>query len=163
MSVINGALIKNLSLNDGLITPFSERSVFDGVSYGVSINTYDVRIEFDRDGLRESHVIMPGEFLLASTIERFQMPQYLVAVVHDKSTWIRRGLAVHNTVIDSGWQGYLTLELTHRGTEPILLKRGVGIAQVMFHEVKGPSIPGYSGKYQNQERGPVAPKLEPST
>ena len=67
--------------------------------------SYDVRITCC-DALIE-----PGQFLLAATVERFQMPNDLMGIVHDKSTWARRGLVVQNTVIEPGWHGYLTIEV----------------------------------------------------
>jgi dCTP deaminase len=39
-----------------------------------------------------------------------------MGIVHDKSTWARRGLVVQNTVIEPGWHGYqTTIELTNHG------------------------------------------------
>ncbi len=98
--------------------------------------------------------------MLASTIERFKMPNNLVGIVHDKSTWARRGIAVQNTVIEPGWEGWLTLELTNHGPEPVLLKRGMGISQILFHLLDEPTEIPYEGKYQDQERGPVAAKSD---
>ena len=47
--------------------------------------SYDVRITCC------DAVISPGQFMLAATIERFQMPDDLIGIVHDNSTWARRG------------------------------------------------------------------------
>jgi dCTP deaminase len=71
---------------------------------------------------------------LASAIEEFDMPNNLIGIVHDKSTWARRGLSVFNTVIESGWKGFLTLELVYHGDEELIIPAGAGIAQVMFHQ-----------------------------
>jgi dCTP deaminase len=81
------------------------------------------------------------------------MPVTLMGIVHDKSTWARKGLSVFNTVIEPGWDGFLTLELVYHGEGTLHLPAGCGIAQVVFHEVKEPAQ--YSGKYQNQEDRPV--------
>lgn len=139
---------------DPMLHPFCERTKFEGVTHGLGPAGYDVRIEFDKEGLQEKYILRPGKFMLASTIERFVMPFNLIGIVHDKSTWARRGIAVQNTVIEPGWYGYLTLELTNHGHEIIHLKRGMGIAQILFHRVEG-YIERYDGKYQNQRRGPV--------
>lgn len=88
------------------VEPFEERGVIDGMSYGLSHAGYDIRI-------REDVELEPGGFTLASTIERFRMPNDVAAMVCDKSTWARRGLAVQNTFIEPGWEGYLTLELSN--------------------------------------------------
>jgi dCTP deaminase len=98
--------------------------------------------------------LAPGEFVLASTAEMFCMPDDVLGVVHDKSSWARRGLAAQNTVIEPGWRGFLTLELTNHGKEPLWLERGVGIVQVIFHLLDEPAAHPYRGKYQDQAAGP---------
>lgn len=138
-----------------------------GVSYGLSEAGYDIRIKQsihftkDNDGSRIVGVMHPdgpdfeeGRFVIASTVEEFDMPTGLVGVVHDKSTWARRGLSVFNTVIEPGWRGYLTLELVYHGNGELVIPAGAGIAQVLFHELANPAC--YVGKYQNQEDQPVA-------
>lgn len=94
-----------------------------------------------------------GRFVLASAIEKFQMPDDLVGIVHDKSTWARQGLSVFNTVIEPGWAGYLTLELVFHGEKEVFIPAGSGIAQVLFHRLQRPAE--YSGKYQNQADKPI--------
>jgi dCTP deaminase len=90
------------------LAPLCERTRLHGVTYGLGPAGYDIRISEDR-------WVWPGRFFLASGIEYFMMPGDLRGVVHDKSTWIRCSLAVHNTVIEPGWQGHLTLELKKNG------------------------------------------------
>ena len=102
-----------------------------GMTYGVGPAGYDVRIDQDV-------VIPPGGFTLASTVERFTMPNDLLGIVHDKSTWARLGLALQNTVIEPGWCGFLTLELTNHSSEMLRLYRGMPIAQVVFHMTDEP-------------------------
>lgn len=93
-----------------------------------------------------------GNFCLASASDKFQMPDDLVGIVHDKSTWARQGLSVFNTVIEPGWHGFLTLELVYHGDGELIIPAGAGIAQVVFHQTAFRTE--YSGKYQNQEAGP---------
>ena len=124
-----------------------EKVVHGGVSHGLSEAGYDIRI-------KQSVTLHPfRRFALASAIEHFDMPDDLVAIVHDKSTWARRGLSVFNTVIEPGWRGYLTLELVYHGWRPLRVPAGVGIAQVIFHELHQRAL--YDGKYQDQEDRPV--------
>jgi len=94
-----------------------------------------------------------GRFVIASAIEQFQMPSYLVGIVHDKSTWARRGLSVFNTVIEPGWCGFLTLELVYHGRQVLHIPAGTGIAQVVFHRTTERA--SYDGKYQGQPDRPV--------
>lgn len=142
----------------GIITPWCERTVFDSkygpLTYGVGPAGYDLRVEFDDGDVMKWVRLAPGRFILASTIEHFRMDTDVLAVVHDKSSWIRRGLAVHNTVIEPGWRGHLTLELKNVGEREIILQSGSPIAQVVFHQLDRPANLAYDGKYQDQARGP---------
>ncbi len=119
-----------------------------GVSYGLSEAGYDIRI-------KKTVLLWPGRFVLASSVELFNMPDLLLGIVHDKSTWARLGVAVQNTVIEPGWKGYLTLELTMHAFRFLRIPAGAGIAQIIFHRLDQPAVP-YSGKYQNQPSRPIA-------
>jgi dCTP deaminase len=99
--------------------------------------------------------LQPDAFLLASTVERFAMPDWIVGIVHDKSTIARMGIALQNTVIEPGWEGYLTLEITNHGEEPVELVARQPIAQVLFHPLDQPTDRPYRGKYQDQPARPV--------
>jgi len=143
-----------------------QKTAFAGVSFGMSEAGYDLRIKqditFKADVPGSMFVSLNndefklGRFILASTVEEFKMPDNLVGIVHDKSTWARRGLSVFNTVIEPGWKGFLTLELVYHGSENLTISAGSGIAQVVFHEISCSA--SYSGKYQYQKDEPVAAK-----
>lgn len=141
------------------ITPFHPRTEWFDITgrrftFGLGPAGYDVRVEFDSKGERQWAYLEPGGFLLASTIEWFSMPNDVLGVVHDKSSWARRGIAVQNTVLEPGWCGYLTLEISNHGNSAITLYRETPIAQIIFHQLTRPVYRAYGGKYQNQERGP---------
>lgn len=118
-----------------------------GVSFGLGEAGYDIRIK------QAVTLHAFSRFRLASAIEQFCMPEDFVAVVHDKSSWARRGLTVCNTVIEPGWNGYLTLELVYHRWWPLHIPAGAGIAQVLFHQLTDKAR--YRGKYQNQPDRPV--------
>lgn len=152
--ILSGQTIRSL----GLLDPCEEPGAFEGVSYGLGPAGYDLRLVLPVSGNSvvppTVYCLCPGEFILVAAAERFTMPNDLVGVVHDKSTWARRGLAVQNTIIEPGWTGYLTLELTNHGREYLELIEGQGIAQVVFHRMDQPAERPYRGKYQGQEWGP---------
>jgi dCTP deaminase len=137
----------------GMIRPYHERSVFNGMTFGLSIAGYDIRIA-------EDLTIADGKFALASSVEHFEMPLDLMAKVCDKSTWARKGLFVQTTIIEPGWRGHLTLELTNQGFQWVQIKRGCPIAQIIFELLDEPAEKGYAGKYQDQSEGPQPPKYE---
>lgn len=136
-----------------IITPWFERSKFNGMSFGLSAAGYDVRVA-------EAILLPVGQFSLASTLEQFNMPNWVLGIVHDKSTWARMGLAVQNTVIEPGWKGYLTVELTNHGPNALTIPSGAPIAQIVFHSLLEPTEQPYDGKYQNQEAGAQNARFE---
>lgn len=146
MTVLSSQSIRKLNL----ISPFVERSNHEetNTSYGLSAASYDVRLD-------QNVVLLKGGFRLASTLERFHMPNNLIGIVHDKSTWIRRGLALQNSVIDPGFSGWITLELTNHGDSDFYLREGTPIAQIVFHRLDETTEQPYpsDAKYQGQQRG----------
>ena len=144
------------------ISPFYERTLSSGMTYGLGPAGYDIRAAEDVN-------IPPGGFLLGSSLEQFDMPRDMLGVVHDKSSWARKGLCVQNTVIEPGWKGFLTLEYTNHlppldfeespeiyrwPWNHIHIKRGYPIAQIIFHMLDEPTEIPYAGKYQDQAAGP---------
>jgi dCTP deaminase len=134
-----------------MISPYCKRTEIeiDGkrYTYGISPAGYDVR-------LAQAAFVSDERFSLASTMEHFVMPRDVLAQVCDKSTWARQGLVVQNTIIEPGWRGFLTLELTFHGWGEIILKAGTPIAQVVFMQLDKPTDAPYDGKYQDQAAGP---------
>lgn len=162
MSVLPYQTIKGLAegstwdpateIQTGLVFPYSEREVVRGKSFGVSHCGYDIRIALPEG--RRSLTLNPGSFKLAVSVERIKMPNDLVAIVHDKSSWARLGLALQNTVLEPGWEGHITLELTtHR--DWVTIYDGDPIAQLIFHRLEEATEKPYTGKYQNQPNVPV--------
>ena len=159
MSVLPYQTILKYCETKELITPWNDREVIRGKSYGLSHCGYDVRIKLpepeddDRvyindEGLKAIKMRL-NDTLLASTIERIKMPNDLVAIVHDKSSWARVFVAAQNTVAEPGWEGWLTIEITTH-SEWVTFYEGDPIAQLMFHRLEEPTERPYTGKYQNQ-------------
>lgn len=148
MTVLSAQSIRRIRPVD----PFEEAFKIGGLSAGLSHCGYDIRI-------KQQIILLPKEFCIASTVERFDMPKDVMGVVHDKSTLARNGLSVFNTVIEPGWNGWLTLELVNHGSELLWLDAGQPIAQVVFHRLDEP-VEGYAGKYQNQPDMPVPAIVE---
>lgn len=135
-----------------VIDPFAERTVASGMSYGLSVAGYDLRV-------RDWFYLHPGDFALAVSVERFEFPLDLIGHLADKSTWARRGIAVQNTIFEPGWRGYPTLELSNHSRVPVRIEAGSPIAQMIFHLLDEPAEAGYAGKYQDQPAEAV-PALE---
>lgn len=103
-------------------------------------------------------IIKPNEFTLASTAEWVDIPTDLAARIEGKSSWGRRGLAVHITAgfIDPGFRGRLVLELKNLGNEDIILYQGAYIAQLSFFQLSSKVARPYGSNgvkshYQGQQ------------
>jgi len=158
MSVLSAqsirALCTHLEYNlRPLISPFVERGISNGRSYGLSACSYDVRIDHDL-------VILPKCCALASTIERFIFPDDVCGHVRDKSSLARRFVSVFNTHFDPGFEGFATIEVINHGPETVIFAPGDPLCQFVFCELDEPTLYPYRGKYFDQERGPQEARYE---
>lgn len=101
--------------------------------------------------LGEDFLIMPGEFMLASTVEKIRLPKDVGAKVQGKSSLGRLGLSIQNAGhIDPGFEGNITLELHNASPRPIKLNFVERIGQIIFTTLTGSAGTSYKGKYQGQ-------------
>lgn len=164
--ILSAQSIRKLCLERGMLDPFMEETRIPlnlgdevngddvlKVSHGLGSCSYSIRLAQDLT-LGWISVGEPDNFNLFSTIEFFRMPKNICAVVRDKSTWARRGIAVQNTHIDPGFCGWLTLEISYHGRNRIDIPKGTGIAQIVFEFLDEETELPYKGKYQNQGKEP---------
>jgi dCTP deaminase len=173
-----------MALEHGMIEPFEDRQVRDGViSYGLSSYGYDIRVadEFkvftninntvvdpknfdDRsfvDMKTDVCIIPPNSFALAKTVEYFRIPRDVLTVCVGKSTYARCGLIVNVTPFEPEWEGFVTLEISNTTPLPAKVYANEGISQVLFFqsdEVCEVSYADKKGKYQKQQ-GLTLPRL----
>jgi dCTP deaminase len=113
----------------------------------------------------EEFVLHPGDFVLGTTKERVEIPNDLLANVEGRSSLGRLAIVVHATagVVDPGYRGQITLELSNLGTAPVALTPGMRISQLVFTEMKNPAERPYGSsrgsKYQDQA-GPQASRIQ---
>ncbi len=119
---------------------------------GDSFINLETGIEFQSDEI----MILPGEAILATTVEIITIPPNAVGNVYLKSSMARRGLDhALAGLCDPSFSGTLTLELhSHR---PITLQAGQRVIQLVLIATKGYPLSSYNGKYQGQ-RGPTRAK-----
>jgi dCTP deaminase len=87
---------------------------------------------------KETFVIHPGRFVLASTLEWVSFPKNIGGYITGKSSLGRRGLIVETAAgIHPGFSGCLTLELYNCGEVPISITPGMRVCQIFFHEIVG--------------------------
>ena len=96
--------------------------------------------------------LQPGGFVLASTLERVEMPLDLAARVEGKSSIARFGLSVHQTAptIHADFRGTIRLEISNVGPYVCRLKPGIRICQLIIEELKDPATEPLQSRFQDQ-------------
>jgi dCTP deaminase len=181
---MNDAWIRRMALDHGMIEPYEDRQVRDGViSYGVSSYGYDMRVarefkiftnvlssivdpkDFDPKSFVEFEgdvcVVPPNSFALARSVEYFRIPRDILTICVGKSTYARCGIITNVTPFEPEWEGYVTLEISNTTPLPAKIYANEGIAQVLFLQGNAPPEVSYRdkrGKYQAQT-GITLPKI----
>jgi dCTP deaminase len=105
----------------------------------------------------ERFLVHPGEFVLATTLERVEIPIDLLARLEGRSSIGRLGIVIHSTAgyVDPGFKGKITLEISNLGRIAVALYPGMRICQIAFEEMSSPVSSGYGekrgAKYQGQD------------
>lgn len=154
------------------------------ISYGLSSYGYDCRVvdryliyhnafstyidpkAFDAKSFIEvsgqGHAFVPpNSFALTETLEYIKVPRNCLVLVAAKSTYARCGLCVNATLLEPGWEGTVTLELSNTTPLPVKVYSGEGIVQLIFMQADKDCLTSYAdrkGKYQNQS-GITLPKV----
>ncbi|MEK7403140.1 MAG: dCTP deaminase [Gemmatimonadota bacterium] len=184
MSIMNDRWITQMARERGMIEPFEDRQVRQGViSYGVSSYGYDMRVarefriftnvmnsiidpkQFDARCFVEVEtdvcIVPANSFALARSVEYFRIPRDILTVTVGKSTYARCGIITNVTPFEPEWEGYVTLEISNTTPLPAKIYANEGIAQVLFFKgEEGPEVSykDKGGKYQKQT-GVTLPKL----
>ena len=107
----------------------------------------------------DTYVLLPGQFILATTMEYFMLPNNLTAFVEGRSSLGRLGLFIQNAGwVDPGFRGEITLELFNANRCAIELRAGRRVGQLVFSVMDDIALNPYNGKYQGQ-RGATGSKV----
>ena len=99
----------------------------------------------------DTYLLLPGQFVLATTMEYFELPDDLTAFVEGRSSLGRMGLFIQNAGwVDPGFKGEITLELFNANRCAIELKAGRRVGQLVFAKLDQKALNPYAGKYQGQ-------------
>ena len=184
MSIKSDRWIRTQALSHGMIQPFREKQVKEGViSYGLSSYGYDLRVadewkiftnvnsaDIDPKNFDErsfvtvqapSILVPPNSFALARSVEYFRIPRDVLTICVGKSTYARCGIIVNVTPFEPEWEGYVTLEISNTTPLPARVYANEGLCQILFFQSDESCEVSYAdrqGKYQGQ-RGIVLPKL----
>ena len=177
--------IRKMALEHGMIEPFVEKQMREGVmSWGLTSYGYDIRVadEFkiftpnpyntvvDPKNLDERSlipfqgemcIIPPNSFALARTVEYFRIPRNVLTITVGKSSYARCGIITNVTPFEPEWEGFVTLEISNTTPLPAKIYANEGIAQVVFltgDEDCEVSYADRKGKY-NKQTGITLPRV----
>lgn len=113
-----------------------------------------VPVDISRSTAESPYLLVPGQFVLGSTIEKFFLPNDIAAQFMLKSSRAREGLEhLLAGYCDPGWSGsVLTLELHNsRQLHSVGLWAGMLIGQMVFHRLSEPVERSYleTGRYND--------------
>lgn len=120
-------------------------------------------LKFERISLLSNcFTLKPGQFILGSTFEKFQVPRNIVCHVDGRSNVARIGLAIHCTsgIIDGNFEEARTivLEMKNQGPFDIVLRHRSALAMLSFTLLSTDIEQATQKQYKGQE-SVVAPNL----
>lgn len=163
---------KEVSVGDLEIEPFNPEQV-ESASYDVQLgnefelvtgsnvgygdntvfnpNNEDHELETEKF-VQDKFLMKQEDFVLATTKEYVNIPDYLGVTVYGRSSYGRVGIEIHRAGWgDPGFEGQITLEIDNSSPNDVVLEAGDRIGQLVFQELKSPASCPYDGSYQGQE------------
>jgi dCTP deaminase len=98
--------------------------------------------------------LRPGQHALVATIERVELSEKFLGMLHIRSSLAREGIAASLALVDPGFRGQLTVSLHNAGDRLVSLRKGERFIQLSLLRLGMPATHAYVGKYQNS-RGVV--------
>lgn len=136
-------ILSSRSLRQRLGTPSDEGGVIIE-PYGDECQqpaSYDLRAA-------EDYVLERGMMTLIASMEWVEFPADIAGTLRCRSSFARRGLLLSGGFVDPGFRGHLTLCLLNMGAEPVSLKKGERVVQMILSEVSD-CDELYNGRYQD--------------
>lgn len=171
---INAGVIDLRLGTEFILTKKTEFSSLDIIESELSntIKKYQEKITVNfKDGL----ILHPNQFIIGSTLEYIKLPNDIIGYIIGRSSWGRLGLVIATaTLINPGFAGVITLELTNVGEVPIKLYPILRIAQISFHRLDfykgkngpksrkyfGSTSPSFSEIYKDYDKCLIEEEIE---
>jgi len=128
--------IKTLCIEFGVVDPFVESNLQPssldltlGNEFIEHVGCYN-----EKKVIADNYLLYPFEFVLGTTVEKFNLPRYITATICGKSSVAREGLQVEAAGhVDPGFKGDITFEMLNLSEHVITVRAGDIIAQAVFH------------------------------
>ncbi|MDO9028429.1 MAG: hypothetical protein Q7U68_06175 [Candidatus Roizmanbacteria bacterium] len=111
------------------------------------VASYNTTVVRSSKGRQKKVVIKPGEFYIATTIEKVNTPLDITINFKPRTTTFRSGLFVRTGNVAPGYCGKLTFAIKNEGPIPVTLEMGCRIVHAQFERVDGGGTQ-YKGQWQ---------------
>jgi dCTP deaminase len=138
-----------MALSDNEITGAIKTGQFRIVPGNPKLNPAGIDLRADR-----SLVLKPAQQTLVATVERVELSEQFLGILHIRSSLAREGIIASLALVDPGFRGQLTVSLYNAGDRPVSLKKGERFIQLSLLRLGMRATHAYGGKYQNS-RGVV--------
>jgi dCTP deaminase len=152
-TLANKGMVENYKID--LINPASLDLRLGNLIMLESVSSHQmIPLDISRYTVDHPYELVPGQFILAQTMETFNMPEDIAGLFFLKSSRAREGYEnLHAGYADPGWHGStLTLELKNaRQLQPLPIYPGLKIGQMVFFRMSTKPAISYAavGHYNN--------------
>ena len=105
------------------------------------------KVELVADAKTKQFTIKPGEYYLATTMEKVNTPLNITINFKPRTTTFRSGLFLRTGNVAPGYCGKLTFAIKNEGPIPVILEMGCRIVHAQFEWVDGGGTQ-YKGQWQ---------------
>jgi dCTP deaminase len=174
-------ILKAVEKGEVSITPFSAKEMLGPCSVDLHLldefrvfkmgRVVDPKGDYSNEEVTEliitkgqPFIIAPGQFTLASTVEKIAISKGIAATLEGRSSIARLGIMVHAAGLVNPGTGLtkpsrLTLEVSCQNSSPIKLYPGMKIVQIIFHRLGEPAGTGYDERKSSKFVGLDQPSI----
>jgi dCTP deaminase len=133
-----------MALSDKEITGAIKTGQFRITPSNSKLNPAGIDLRTDR-----SLELKPGKQTLVATVERVELSEQFLGMLHIRSSLAREGIVASLALVDPGFRGQLTVSLYNAGDRLVSLRKGERFIQLSLLRLGMPATHVYVGKYQN--------------
>lgn len=130
---------------DFLVAIQGREPFIDATRHNENVKPIQSFFQETRRRLGDTFILHPNQTVLTTSLEYIKLPSNVYAIVTMRSSFARLGMML-STIVQPGYSGCVSLELTNLNRNPINITVGSRIVQVRLAKLENPS------NYFNQHR-----------
>jgi len=153
-----GAMTLDLRLGTDFLVSFQGREPYIDATGDTECRPIASFFQETKRLIGETIFLHPHQTVLCSSLEYFKIPNNIFLTLSARSSYSRLGISI-TSIVQPGYCGCLSLELTNNNNNALKLRVGAAILQARFYRLeKDVDYFGVARKYACQVR-PVASKV----